>query len=83
MVLIVSAVLKELEADGSIAEVFFWVLYTKVLSKFLWVDFFVKSCQKLLKFRMEFVALAGFVGSLVYIGGGVLTMLDNPGREWF
>ena len=47
MVLSVSAVLKELVAVGSVAEVFFWVLYTKVLRKFLWVDFFVKSCQKL------------------------------------
>ena len=24
----------------------FWVLYIKVLTRFLWVDFFVKSCQK-------------------------------------
>ena len=43
----------------------------------------MKSYQKLLKFKMEFAALAGFVATLVYIGGGVLTMLDNPGREWF
>ena len=28
-------------------KIFFWVLYTKVLRRFLWVNFFVKSCQKL------------------------------------
>ena len=55
---------------GSVVDDFFWVLYMKVLRRFMWVDFLWNLVKDFRNLGWKTADVVGFVAPLVYLGGG-------------